>query len=93
MTWVKGQSGNPGGRIKTGLSFADTLRKHLTPELMEELIARMFKLAKRKDTKLSEYVRMMEAIRDTLDGRPLQRLEHAGEEGGPIPLLVTGPKT
>ena len=91
MTWEKGQSGNPNGRPPKVPTFSAALRKHLTPELIDDLIARMFKLAKRKDTKLSEYVRMMEAIRDTLDGRPVQRL--AGVEDEPIALMVTGPKT
>jgi Family of unknown function (DUF5681) len=78
MTWKKGQSGNPHGRPPAGESFADTIRAKLTPERREKLAEKAIALAEAGD------IRALVFIRDTLDGRPKQSLEHSGPEGKPI---------
>ena len=82
MTWKKGQSGNPAGRPPAGESFADAIRARLTPERQAKLAEKAIALAEAGD------VRALVFIRDTLDGRPKQALEHRGQ--GPL-LLVPVP--
>jgi hypothetical protein len=61
------------------------IRAKLTPETRQQLAAKAITLG------ISGNVAALVFIRDTLDGRPAQRLEHSGPEGKPI-LLVRGPK-
>jgi hypothetical protein len=79
MVWQKGRSGNPAGRPPAGESFAEALRSKLTPEKMAELADKAIALAEDGD------LRALVFIRDTLDGRPRQALEHSGAG---LPLLI-----
>jgi hypothetical protein len=83
--WKPGQSGNPNGRPPAGESFAEALRERLTARHRKKLADKVIALA------LAGDIRAMVFIRDTLDGRPVQALEHSGPERKPI-LLVEGPK-
>lgn len=82
MPFVKGQSGNPGGRPKEK-PFRDALRVELaaTGEDAKALrdIARAL-IGKAQDGD----IQAIREIADRLDGKPTQGLEHTGENGGPI---------
>lgn len=85
MTFQKGQSGNPKGRAPAGETFADMLRGQLTPETRTQLAAKAITMG------IAGSVAALVFIRDTLDGRPAQALEHSGPGGKPI-LMVLGPR-
>jgi hypothetical protein len=74
----KGRSGNPGGRPRVIGELRDLARQH-APEAIEEL-ARLALKAKNESARIA-------AIKELLDrgyGRPLQSIEAAGKDGGPI---------
>jgi hypothetical protein len=80
--FMPGQSGNPGGRPKKPI--ADALRRALgSSETVDEFVAGILKAAK------SGNPQAFTAIRDTIEGKPNQTLEHVGEDGGPIAVKVT----
>jgi hypothetical protein len=72
------QSGNPGGRPRVIGELRDLARQH-APEAIEEL-ARLALKAKNESARIA-------AIKELLDrgyGKPLQSIEAAGKDGGPI---------
>jgi len=81
MVWQKGRSGNPGGRPPAGESFAEALRGRLKPTTLSKLADKTIALAEGGD------LRALIFIRDTLDGRPRQALEHIAAEGPPLLIL------
>jgi hypothetical protein len=79
MAFVKGQSGNPGGRPKAvmpdGRTLSEAAREH-SPEALRVLVEAL----SNPDTALA-------AAKEILDrgfGRPAQALEITGEDGGPV---------
>ena len=79
MAFVKGQSGNPGGRPKAvmpdGRTLSEAAREH-SPEALRVLVEALGN----PDTALA-------AAKEILDrgfGRPAQALEITGEDGGPV---------
>ncbi len=78
MPFVKGQSGNPGGRIETRY-----WRKALIKALGNEAIDKLAELCVKKALE-GDYWSMKE-IADRLDGKAVQQTILTGdEEGGPI---------
>lgn len=79
MAFVKGQSGNPGGRPKAvmpdGRTLSEAAREH-SPEALRVLVEALGN----PDTALA-------AAKEILDrgfGRPAQAVEITGEDGGPV---------
>lgn len=79
MAFVKGQSGNPGGRPKAvmpdGRTLSEAAREH-SPEALKVLVEAL---------KVPETA--MAAAKEILDrgfGRPAQAVELTGGEGGPV---------
>jgi len=87
-----GQSGNPGGRPK---------KMHLTDALREELedkgsdgVANDVAIA-RKLVKMARAGNMdaIKEIGDRTEGKPRQRIEASGPEGGPLPFDIPDNRT
>ena len=81
MAFVKGQSGNPGGRPKAvmpdGRTLSEAAREH-SPAALEVLV----KALTNPETALA-------AAKEILDrgfGRPAQSVELTGSEGGPVAI-------
>ncbi len=65
MGWVKGQSGNPHGRPRTGRAFAEALRAVGDENgNLEEVARKVWELARTGD------MRAIALIAERLDGRP-----------------------
>lgn len=82
MAFVKGQSGNPGGRPKEK-PFRDALRVELAAtgedaKALRDIARALIGKAQEGD------IQAIREIADRLDGKPTQGLEHTGEGGGPI---------
>lgn len=86
--WVKGQSGNPKGRPKTGKRLTDVLRRVLAEPTAEgrtkadDLAETLWKLARGGDLDAVKY------IYDRLDGKPTESQELSGPGGKPLELQV-----
>lgn len=80
MPWQKGQSGNPQGRPKSPLAFSEVLRKRLTQRAKRSISDKAISMAEGGD------IKAMVFLRDTADGRPVQRQEISGPAGGPIDI-------
>jgi len=80
MPWVKGQSGNPGGRPKRERSQAywNILITTLTNEAWEEIVEKAIDQAKRGDKHARKF------LADYGIGTPEQRLALYGGDGGAI---------
>ena len=78
MTFVKGQSGNPGGKPKVNKEAKELARQH-TAEAINRLVQIM---RQQKDAKASLTAAM--AIIERGWGRAPQSLEMTGKDGGPI---------
>ena len=79
--WLPGQSGNPAGR-KPGPSFMDEVRKALEKGgTLATIIKAYLKAAEKGD------LRAIMDLADRLDGKPLQRQELTGAEGGPLVVI------
>ena len=81
MPFVKGQSGNPGGRAKAvmpdGRTLSEAAREH-SPAALQVLVDAL----SRPETALV-------AAKEILDrgfGRPAQSVELTGSEGGPVAI-------
>ena len=85
----KGQSGNPKGRPKVGKTLTEQLRKVLaekTPDGVTKAEAIARKLV---DLALEDSVPAIKELFDRLEGKPPQRLEHAGDLENPIRAITT----
>jgi hypothetical protein len=85
MTFVKGQSGNPGGRKKKYITeLLEQIGKEIEPKSgkpFEELIARRLwvEAANGKHEAIKE-------ILDRIEGKAQQSIEHSGEISTPTPI-------
>ena len=94
MKWVKGQSGNPGGRVGRDKPFTEALiwaakmeqddtRSGMT-KIQQAAVALLNK-ARKGD------VPAWNAAADRVEGKPAQAVELGGADGGPVVLnVVTG---
>jgi hypothetical protein len=79
MPFIRGQSGNPGGRPKAVADVLDMARGHSVRAI--EFLASVM-----DDTSADLRARVA-AAKEILDrglGRPPQALHHSGEDGGPV---------
>ena len=77
--YTPGNSGNPEGRPK-GPSLLTALKKHLEahPEEVDQIVTTLVSMARAGDLKA------IEIVGDRLDGKPTQRSEISGPDGGPV---------
>lgn len=78
--WSKGVSGNPNGRPKrsTEERYLRALRRYVTLEDWEKVVKTALARAKAGDSAARQW------LSDYLIGKPTQRMEHTGPDGGPI---------
>lgn len=76
--WVKGQSGNPGGRPKGSVSLITELKRQLreNPDDAEDIVANLLHMAKQDDDRA---LRAIAQVFDRIDGTPVQRVEQVAE--------------
>jgi hypothetical protein len=102
--WVKGVSGNPNGRPKNGQTWAELVREFgnkvsLFPNKKGEPETRTYKeIAVARAWFIADYsederlvIEAQKYLRDTSEGRPTERHEVTGQDGGAIRVkfLVT----
>lgn len=95
MGWKKGQSGNPKGRPPTGTPITDEIRKLL--ELQDVEIKqgkRKIKITRREAIAqvivrkcINGEPQALKLLVSYIDGMPIQKLEHTGEDGGAIEVV------
>ena len=85
MAWKKGESGNPAGRPKRNFVLTDALREKLAQPIggngktqLDGVICKLVSLARKGDT------HAIQQIFDRLEGRPMQRQEISGPDGGAL---------
>lgn len=83
MPFVKGQSGNPGGRVKQDVNVRDMCRAH-TAMAVKTLV----EIAENPDAPPSARTTAAQYLLDRGWGRPAQAVEVTGEGGGPVTLRV-----
>lgn len=81
MPFVKGQSGNPGGKPKEIREVVDLARAH-TPAA----IASLARIAESEEAPAAAVVAACEALLNRAWGRPMQPTELTGAGGGPIQI-------
>jgi len=81
MKWVKGVSGNPGGRPKLEVSIRDLAQEN-SMEALETLVQVM------RTGKPGERLVAANAILDRAYGRPTQSVEMSGDRSTLVDLLV-----
>lgn len=84
MTFVKGQSGNPGGRPKAEARVKELARAH-TDAAIETLVKSLG--AESEGTRVAA----AEALLNRGWGKPAQALEHTGADGGPLEVKWLSP--
>jgi hypothetical protein len=82
MKWVKGMSGNPGGRPKLELSIRELAQQH-GMEALETLVHVM------RTGRRGEQIVAANAILDRAYGRPSQSIEMSGDRSTLVDLLVS----
>ena len=85
--FLPGMSGNPAGRPQGaggGPSLLVALRKRLEahPEEVEQIVTTLVSMARSGDLKA------IEIVGDRLDGKPTQRSEITGADGGPVVNVI-----
>ena len=78
MTWKKGESGNPNGRPKKGLAWADVLREIADEEVKgkDEKMTKMDAIARMVFKKAFEGdLGAINILMDRIDGKPRQIIE------------------
>jgi hypothetical protein len=76
MPWQKGQSGNPGGRVK-----ADPELKAMAREYTQVAIGTAVAIMRNPEARDSDRLKAAEILLDRGHGKPRQELEHTGKEG------------
>lgn len=82
MAFVKGQSGNPGGRAKVtvnGMTLTEMARAHT-----EKALKALVEVVSNKGAPESARISAATALLDRGWGRPAQAVELTGADGGPI---------
>jgi HEAT repeat protein len=79
--FVKGQSGNPGGRPKDAVHVRELARQY-TEQAIAVLVDALE--SDRPDIR----VKAAEALLDRGFGKPTQSLEHSGADGAPLGIAV-----
>lgn len=77
MPFVKGQSGNPGGRAKVEAAFKDRARK-----VADEIVIQYWE--DEVKTNGPNAMKASELLSAYAYGKPTQAVEVAGKDGGPI---------
>ncbi len=83
-SFVKGKTGNPGGRPKGAFEARDLARKHT-----KAAIDKLFSIMQEGTSEQSQVSAAM-ALLDRGWGKPIAVKEHGGKEGGPIVIRITG---
>ena len=82
--FVKGQSGNPGGRPKKGLSFSDLIRKE-AEEVIEldgqKLKQKTLVVNKLYEMALAGDIKALKYLMDRIDGTPKQTMDVGVQDG------------
>jgi hypothetical protein len=81
MGWQKGQSGNPGGRIKNDARVKDLAQQHT-----ELAISTLVEICENKKYGASSRVAAATSLLDRGWGRPAQAIVGGGEDDPPIQL-------
>src|SRR6266404_248520 len=80
--WAKGESGNPGGRPRK-LLLTDDLRQELEdPKVRKAVVKALIDKAKKGSRQ------HFQEIADRVEGKPAQRIELGGFDGGNIGLTI-----
>ena len=82
--FVKGQTGNPNGRPKrrTEDQYLDAMIGRVSLKDWRDIVDAAIVKAKRGDARARTW------LSDYLLGPPVQKLQHQGEDGGPVKLVV-----
>lgn len=80
--FVKGESGNPGGRPASEFNFTSLLRVKASER--PHVVDRLLDLCESEDENVA--LRAILGLANRLDGMPKQALEATGKDGGPIAL-------
>lgn len=88
--FIKGNtaaSGANGGRYKRSIEekYLKALSRRVTMDDWNKIINKAITRAKAGDAKARQW------LSDYLMGKPIQRMEHAGAEGRPIPISIIEP--
>lgn len=86
MPFVKGQSGNPGGKPKE-LKDVVLKARALTPLALRELKA----ILNDPEAGAQAKIQASSVIMDRAWGRPSQAVQHTGEDGAPIRVILETP--
>ena len=93
----KGQSGNPKGRTKGAKSMKTRAMEMLSAlsddkEYATPLCQALLDVLDNEDAKPSEVTKAVEVLRDTIEGKPTQKIEQTNEDvTPPAKILLTGP--
>ena len=89
--WKSGQSGNPNGRPRKGNTLNEILEKdgkRLIDDEDGKRRSRLKVLSRRLwDLALSKDITAIKYVCDRLGGRPTEKVEVVGDEGGPIGVV------
>ena len=79
-----GQSGNPNGRPRTEVSITSQIKKYLEehPDDIKDIIIKLIEKSKAGE---KEHLKI---LLERVDGKVVERHEHGGPDGGPVPIKM-----